>query len=195
MTRPALLLSLCVAVAPVGAQGPGQATGPLPVAAGSMLPRLEGDFLSGRKAILPDDLNGKVAVLLISFSTASRQAVEDWAERLLAEYADAPGVAFFQVPVLGQAARLGRWFIDSEMRKATPKEFHENVITVYASAEQWKTVIGFSRLEPDTVHLLVLDATGRVRGLQRGPFSPDAFAALRAAIAEAQRMSPVGPSH
>jgi hypothetical protein len=69
------------------------------------------------------------------------------------------------------------------MRKGTPKELHENVITVYGGVDRWKTVMGFSKAQEDAAYLALLGPDGRVRWLYRGGFTDEAMTALKAAIA------------
>ena len=64
---------------------------------------------------------------------------EQWLKPLLAGL---PGTTFYEVPVIGGMARMGKWFIDSGMRRGTPKALHENVITVWGEAKQWKARAG-----------------------------------------------------
>src|SRR4051812_18635331 len=91
------------------------------IALGDRLPELRGEFLSGRPAVLPDAAAGKVALLLLGFSYDSRFAVEAWGKKFRAQFETDPRVTFYEIPVIGGLARLGKWFIDSGMRKGTPK--------------------------------------------------------------------------
>ena len=54
--------------------------------------------------------------------------------------------------MIGGLARLGKWFIDSGMRKGTPKEKHENVITVYGGVEPWKKRVEYK--DPKAAYLI-----------------------------------------
>ena len=60
---------------------------------------------------------------------------------------------FFEVPMLSAGARLGRWFIESGMRRGTPHNVHENMITVYGGTGDWKTRL---RVVNDKLAYLVL---------------------------------------
>jgi hypothetical protein len=112
----------------------------------------------------------------------SRFDVEKWAEHVRAEYKGNDTVTFFEVPVIGGMGRMAKWFIDSGMRKGTPKELHENVITVYGGVDRWKKAMGFSKAQEHSAYLALLGPDGRVKWLHRGGFSEDALAALKSAI-------------
>jgi hypothetical protein len=154
-----------------------------PLAIGDAFPRLEAKFLTGRKAVLPDAAAGKTALVMMGFTYDSRFDVEKWAEHLRREFAANDAFTFYEVPVIGGMGRLAKWFIDSGMRKGTPKELHENVITVYGGVDRWKKAMGFSKSLEDAAYLALLGPDGRVRWLHTGGFSEDALAALKAAAA------------
>jgi len=62
--------------------------------------------------------------------------------------------------MIGGMARLGKWFIDSGMRRGTPPADYEHVITVYRGTDAWKQRVGVD--ERDTAYLILLDRTGKV---------------------------------
>jgi hypothetical protein len=156
-----------------------------PLAIGDAFPRLEAEFLTGRKAVLPDAAAGKVALVMMGFTYDSRHAVEKWAARFHDEFGANKTLTFFEVPVIGGMGRMAKWFIDSGMRRGTPKDMQENVITVYGSGDRWKTTMGFTKAQEHDAYLALLGPDGRVRWLHRGPFSEDAVVALKAAVTAA----------
>jgi hypothetical protein len=148
------------------------AASPERLRAGDPLPRVEGSFLTGRSAALPEAASGKTALLLLGFTYASRYAVEPWGEWFRNTLGTRSSVTFFEMPMIGRMAKLGRWFIDPGMRKGTPAELHENVITVYGDTGDWKRRLGVSDANEDEAFLIVIDAQGIVRWLHHGPFDP-----------------------
>lgn len=149
---------------------------------GDRLPGLKGDFPSGRPAVLPDAASGRVALLALGFTYDSRFAVEAWAARFRKDFGDKPQVACYEIPMIGGMARLGKWFIDSGMRKGTPQKDHENVIRVYGGTEAWKQRLQFQ--SPDAAYLVLLDQRGRVRWLRHGKFDEQDFIDLSRRVAE-----------
>ena len=89
---------------------------------GEPLPPLRGEFLTGRQAQLPDAASGRVALLALGFTYNSRFPVEAWIGRFRKDFGSNPQVTFYEIPMIGGMARLGKWFIDSGMRKGTPRE-------------------------------------------------------------------------
>ena len=147
---------------------------------GEPMPVLKGEFLTGRQAVLPESSSGKLALLALGFTYDSRFAVEAWVGRFRREFGAKPQVTFYEVPMIGGVARLGKWFIDSGMRKGTPVKDHENVITVYGGTEPWKRRLGFQAA--GAAYLILLDQHGVVRWRHNGAFDEEAFKQLSAQV-------------
>src|SRR4029077_5525462 len=93
-----------------------------------------------------------------------------WADWYRAAIASKTDVVFFEVPMIGGLAKLGRWFSDRGMRNGTPPELHERVITVYGGTDDWKQRLAFSPDHENDAYLVVLDGEGVVRWLHHGAF-------------------------
>jgi hypothetical protein len=150
------------------------------LAVGDRLPELRGEFLNGRKAVLPEAARGRVTLLLLGFTYQSRFAVEPWAKSFRERFGADPRVTFFEVPMIGGLARMGKWFIDGGMRRGTPKEDYEHVITVYGGTDPWIQQVGFR--DPDAAYLILLDRSGRVAWRGSGRPDEQAVAALSSEV-------------
>jgi hypothetical protein len=148
---------------------------------GEPMPVLKGEFLTGRPAVLPDAASGRVALLALGFTYDSRFAVEAWVGRFRKDFGDNPQVTFYEVPMIGGMARLGKWFIDSGMRKGTPKKDQENVVTVYGGTDPWKHRLDFQ--SPNAAYLLLLDQHGMVRWRHSGEFDRKAYDEMSVQVA------------
>jgi len=145
---------------------------------GEALPPLRGEFLTGRQAQLPDAASGRVALLALGFTYNSRFPVEAWIGRFRKDFGSNPHVTFYEIPMIGGMARLGKWFIDSGMRNGTPRSDQENVITVYGGTDSWKQRMGY--VSPDAAYLVLLDKHGAVRWSHSGAFDEKAYRDLHA---------------
>lgn len=148
---------------------------------GENMPELRGEYLSGRNAILPGDASGRVALLLFGFTYQSRFAVEAWTKQFRQDFEKNPQVTFYEIPMIGGMARLGKWFIDSGMRRGTPRADHENVITVYGGTEPWKGRLGVEA--EDSAYLVIVDQKGKVAWRHAGPFEETSYQALAVQVA------------
>jgi len=161
---------------------------------GDPLPELKGQTLTGRTAVLPQP-SGKVTLVAMGFTYKSRFPVEAWAEWYRATIGSRTDVTFFEVPMIGGAATLGRWFINRGMRNGTPAELHDQVITVYGGTGDWKQRLSYSSAHKDNAYLIVLDREGVVRWLHHGVFDQprgDELKALLASLAD-RRPAVAGP--
>ena len=77
---------------------------------------------------------------------------------------------------------MGKWFIDSGMRRGTPKADQENVITVYGGTDAWKQRVGFS--DPKAAYLILLDQQWRIVWRHAGNFDEDAYKALSSEVSK-----------
>jgi hypothetical protein len=149
---------------------------------GDKLPTLSGEFLTGRQVALPEASAGKVRLLVIGFTYQSRFPVEAWSKRFREAFEKNPQVTFFEIPMIGGMARMGKWFIDSGMRRGTPKADQENVITVYGGIAPWKSRLKVK--DENTAHLVLLDQAGKVAWLHSGAFDETAFETLSSEVAK-----------
>jgi hypothetical protein len=137
---------------------------------GERMPELKGQTLTGRAAVLPQASAGKVTLVAMGFTYKSRFPVEAWADWYRTTIDPTTAVTFFEVPMIGGMATLGRWFINRGMRSGTPVELHDHVITVYGGTGDWKQRLSYSTRHEDDAYLLVLDKQGVVRWLHHGVF-------------------------
>jgi len=151
-----------------------------PLTTGKPLPQLKGEFLTGREAQLPQAATGRVALLALGFTYNSRFPVEAWIGRFRKDFGSNPQVTFYEIPMIGGMARLGKWFIDSGMRKGTAKSDQENVITVYGGTDFWKQSVGYA--SPDAAYLVLLDKHGAVRWRSSGAFDERTYLDLYAKV-------------
>ena len=147
---------------------------------GEPLPTLRGEFLTGQTVVLPRAATGRVALLLLGFSYDSRFAVEAWAQRFREQFHPDPRLTFCEIPMIGGLASMGKWFIDSGMRRGTPREDYEHVITVYGGTDPWKQRVGFR--DPKAAYLILLDASGRVAWRYAGGLDEQTYHALSSEV-------------
>lgn len=179
---PSLALCVCVTAMAIAAEPARR------IAIGDPLPKLEGDLLNGKRAALPDLASGKVAIVALGFTYDARFAVEAWEKWFEQALGPKSGVSFYQVPMMGRGARMGRFFIDRGMRKNTPTEAQGHVLTVYSDTGPWKAHAGFEDARSKDAYLFLLGPDGTVKWQYTGQFDERPAADLEAAVqAIAQR--------
>ena len=149
---------------------------------GGRMPELRGEYLTGREAVLPEAGKGKVSLLLLGFTYESRFSVEAWAKRFRDQFGSDPRVSFYEVPMISGMARLGKWFIDSGMRRGTPKEDYEHVITVYRGVNEWKRRVRFG--DQNVAYMILIDPAGKVSWRHQGRFEEGAYKEFSSQVSE-----------
>jgi hypothetical protein len=146
----------------------------------STLPTIEGESLVGQKVKLPEAAAGKVAVLVIGFSRASKDPTSAWAKRISAEFGNQAGIDLYQLPVLESVPHFIRGMVISSMRKGTPAEMREHFVPILRGEDELKKLVSFH--EPDDAYLLVLDRSGRIVKQMHGPLTDESDRVLHRAV-------------
>jgi len=163
---------------------------------GERMPELTGHTLTGRTAVLPQASAGMVTLVAMGFTYQSRFPVDAWADWYRTTI-DPAVVTFFEVPMIGGMATLGRWFINRGMRSGTPVELHDHVITVYRGTGTWKQRLSHSTEHEDDAYLIALDTQGVVRWLHHGMFDRSRADKLKGLLMSLADRHPgaAGPDH
>jgi hypothetical protein len=90
-------------------------------AAAQQFPRLQEENLSGQQVVLPDAASGKIAVLVMGFSKASKTPTEAWARRIDTDFGKTPGFVLYQMPILEDVPKMFRGMIISASKKVCPR--------------------------------------------------------------------------
>ena len=159
---------------------------------GDPLPALRGQTLTGRTVMLPPGSSGRLTLVAMGFTYKSRFPVEAWGNWYRARMGSRTDVTFFEVPMIGGAATLGRWFINRGMRNGTPAELHDQVITVYGGTGDWKQRLSYTSEHKDDAYLIVLDREGVVRWLHHGVFDQPRADDLQWLLASLIDRRPIG---
>lgn len=141
---------------------------------GESFPQVEGNSLSGKKWSLPQDLQGKPAILLVGFIQKSQFDIDRWLIGL-EQYKFKGNV--FEVPAIqGFFPRIFERSIDEGMREGIPENLWKVVITVYEDGEQIHQWSG--NQYPLNARVILLDQSGKVRFFHDRGFSAQDLTAL-----------------
>ena len=141
------------------------------------LPHIEGENLAGHKVVLPDDASGKVAVLVLGFTKASKGPTGAWAAKILAEFGSRSGFELYQLPVLEDVPRFIRGMVISSMRKGVKVEMRDHFVPILEGEAGLKKLVGYK--EPDDAYLVVLNPADQIVRQLHGAFSASAYEGLR----------------
>jgi hypothetical protein len=147
----------------------------------SEFPQVTGSNLEGRRFQLPQDFEGKLNLAIVAFQRWHQDLVDTWvplARRLRSAY---PDFRYYELPTIWRMNPLFRWSIDAGMRAGiADRGAREATITLYLDKEPFRQVLEI----PDeaTIHLFLVERSGRVLWRTDGPFTEEAGEALARAV-------------
>ncbi len=165
---PLLRLCLCLAVVSAAAQSVQQ------------LPKIEGESFAGRRVVFPDVTGGKIAVLVLGFTKASKAPTSEWARKLSADFGSRPGFELYQLPVLEDVPRLFRGMVISGIKKGIPENARDHFVPILQGEAELKKAVNYQ--EADDAYLILLDRTGKLVHQIHGPFTDASYSTLRTEI-------------
>lgn len=127
-------------------------------------PTMFGDLLSGDKVTLPDYFRESLSIITVVYEVdgeymqgqiQSTQWQNFWSEELKND-----GIGFYEIPMIRKAYQWMSFLTDRSMRAGIPKNFHDNVITVYGYKESFET--HFDIEETRDCFLCLVDQNGKV---------------------------------
>lgn len=144
------------------------------------LPTMSGESLAGSKNALPEATRGKVAVLVLGFTHASKGPTSAWSEKLNSDFSRQQDFALYDLPVLEDVPRMIRGMVISGIRKGVPENRRDHFIPILHGEAELKNLVHYK--EPNDAYLIVLDRSGQIVRQVHGA-SPDAeYLQLKAEI-------------
>ena len=166
MVIAALLLSAC------STSYPNQAI------TGQAFPSVVGQTLEEESMALPEDLQGKMSLLLIGYKQDSQFDIDRW---LIGLDMTQTQVAVYEVPTIqGLFPRMFSPLINNGMRAGIPKPLWKGVVTIYKDGDQVQAFTGNEN--PNNTRVVLLNEQGKVIYFYDQGFSVDALNQLRALL-------------
>ncbi|MGI2105817.1 hypothetical protein CXF78_00260 [Shewanella sp. 11B5] len=166
MVIAALLLSAC------STSYPNQAI------TGQAFPSVVGQTLEEESMALPEDLQGKMSLLLIGYKQDSQFDIDRW---LIGLDMTQTQVAVYEVPTIqGLFPRMFSPLINNGMRAGIPKPLWKGVVTIYKDGDQVQAFTGNEN--PNNTRVVLLNEQGTVIYFYDQGFSVDALNQLRALL-------------
>jgi hypothetical protein len=144
------------------------------------IPEVHGTVLTGEKVDLPDALKGKVGVLIVGFSQASREQVTAWGRRLAGDYRGSNAVLYFEMPVVESVPKLLRGWVMKKMGESVPDRAKGTFLPLVDHEKEWKAAVRYT--QADDAYVLVVDGAGIVRARAEGTASDESYAAVKRTV-------------
>jgi len=126
-----------------------------------VFPEVEADSLSGRHFRLPDELEGRLNLLVIGFWREQQRELDTWMAvgRTLAK--DTPDLRSYEVPTIPKSGPLFRRWLRAAMRLGIrDTEARAETLTLYVDKPAFRKALDLPN--EDTVYALLVDRSGRV---------------------------------
>jgi hypothetical protein len=144
-------------------------------------PPLQSETLNQKAVSLPQDFGGRRSILLIAYKMNQQSVVDSWLPFLNTVAGKYKGVRFYELPTIGSSMGFMRGFIDGGMRNGiADSATRDRTITLYTDVAALQSSLGISGTS--TIHAVVIDKSGRVLAVVKGPFSKEGAAQLEAAL-------------
>jgi hypothetical protein len=143
-------------------------------------PRLQEENLNGQQVVLPDAASGKVAVLVMGFSKASKTPTEAWAKRIESDFGKTSGFALYQLPVLEAVPKMIRGMVISGIMKGVPENQRASFVPVLHNEDDLKKLVEFKG--EDEAYIVVLDRSGNVAYQANGSSVDPGYTELKAKL-------------
>jgi hypothetical protein len=137
--------------------------------------------LDKAKVVLPNDLEGKLNLLLISFEPEQQKDVETWLSAAQALQHTDFNFRWYRLPVSNRENFVFRWWENSSMRsdETDPETWHW-IIPLYVNKDEFRRVLQIPN-EHDVVALLT-DKQGHVLWRGNGPMTSQKRLSLLSAV-------------
>jgi hypothetical protein len=156
------------------------------------IPATHGTTFADTQITLPDDLRGKVGVLVLGFSKKSGDVCKGWGQRLEESYPNSREVMFYQIPVLESVPKLIRSMVLKSMKSGVPEAVQPHFMPTFSDEIAWKKVAQYANA--DDAYVLVVDGGGKVLWQTSGKITDAGFAALEEQVEALRRKSAIPAS-
>ncbi len=133
---------------------------------GMPFPELKAETLSGIEIKYPDDLTGKITLILIAFKRETQRKIDSWLVPFLNRYETDPSIQFFEIPMLASGWKLMSPIIDGGMRSGIPKQKHGNVTTYYGDVDKYCNLLSIE--DKSDGYVFLLDRNGVIQWRSKG---------------------------
>jgi hypothetical protein len=140
---------------------------------------LSAQNLKGEPRVFPGDIAQRRAVIVVTFSESASDEASEWT-RKLRENQQKLATGIYQIAVLEDVPALFRSFVISSLKRAIPRELHDNFWIATSSSREWQDRTGSTSL--DQAHVFVLENRSQITWRFDGAFGERILHSLLAAL-------------
>jgi hypothetical protein len=146
-------------------------------------PTVNGSNLLREKMTLPQDFQGRLNLVFISFEQWHQMEVDSWMVLAKALEEQFDSLVYYELPTIQIRNSIYKMFINEGMRAGIPNpRTRERTITLYLDKAEFRAALEMP--DEEHIYILVVDRQGKEFFRARGPYSSEAEAALRQALSQ-----------
>src|SRR6266480_255595 len=135
--------------------------------------------LKGEPRLFPADIAQRRAVVVVTFSESASDEASEWT-RKLRENQQKLAATIYQIAILEDVPALFRSFVVSSLRRAIPKNLHDNFWIATSGSKEWQKCTDSG--SADEAHVFVLEGRSQITWRFHGAFSDSILQSLLAAF-------------
>ena len=143
---------------------------------GETFPRLSTQTLNDTWVRLPDDAQGKVALLIVGFSHGSSENTAAWRDRFIRDFGKDPKFTYYEVAILEGMPSFVRNSVLNGMRKNTPIDRIDHFVITLKDGHDWKKVTDYHA--SGDAYLVLLDPNGEIKWRGHRPLNDADYQAM-----------------
>ncbi len=159
----------------------GKFSGQQTTAQSKRVPQTQEKALDGSSVKFPN--NRKLLLLVIGFTHKSDKQFDGWNQKLKADYAHNPHVAYYEMADFQGVPSFVMWMISHGLHRKIPKDEQAYFVPFFHHEDEWKKLTAYS--VPADAYLIVASADGRVLWQTHGPQTDAKYTELQQAIGNA----------
>ena len=145
-------------------------------------PHVSGTNLERKQRSLPQDLEGQVNLLFVTFRQWHQREVNTWVPTARLLEANHTGIRYYELPIIRSQSLSAQAFINSGMRAGIPDRLaRERTITLYLDKASFRQALDMP--DEEHIYVLLLDGDGQIVWRERGAMTSDKKAALASQVA------------
>jgi hypothetical protein len=135
--------------------------------------------LKGESRMFPADVAQRRAVVVVTFSKSASNEASEWT-RKLRENQQKLTASIYQIAILEDVPVLFRSFVISALKRAIPRNLHDNFWIATSSAKEWQEHTRSRSL--DEAHVFLLEDRSQITWRFQGAFSERSLQSLLGAL-------------
>ncbi|HLI75440.1 MAG TPA: hypothetical protein VKV02_00735 [Acidobacteriaceae bacterium] len=151
-------------------------------ATGPAIPSTQATALDGHTVVLPRDISGFPAILILGFGRHSADATTAWEKPVRAQLAQPGKLGYYDMAMLAEVPGFVRPLVLRAIKHAVPDVVKPHFLPLTTDEAGWKQVAGYQDAAPEAAYVLLVDAHGNVRWSTHQAYSNAGWQQLTEAV-------------